>query len=48
MIITQTMMPVMDGYKQATQINKLKKLLRETDPTLPDIAIIAITSEPDE
>ena len=42
MIITKTMMPVMDGFKQATQINKLKKLLKESDPMLPDIVILAI------
>lgn len=41
MIITETLMPVLDGFKQANRINKFTKLLRETDPTIQYIAIIA-------
>ena len=43
-IMTDIMMPIMDGYQEAEEIHKLQAKLREVDPTIPEIIIVAITA----
>ena len=45
MILTDIMMPIMDGYEAAKEINKICKRMQENNPEMPDIPILAITAD---
>ena len=44
LVMTDIMMPIMDGYEAAQAINKKQKELSMSDPTVNRIPIIAITA----